>query len=94
MVGVMVIALVAGLLGLVGWTWLAIATRRGDGWTRNAGTALFAVYTICMLLVVFKTRNDPGVEFTTFLVWLLALGAVVPLWSRQAREFCYARRKG
>ena len=54
---------------------------------------LLGIYSICTLLVVFKTRNDSNVEFTTIVVWALGLAAVIPLWSQQAREFFDTWRK-
>ena len=93
MAGAITIGLVAAVLGLVGWAWLAVATRRGNGWTRVAGTALLAVYSICTLIVVFGTHRDPGPQFTTVLVWAIGVATVIPLWSQQARDFFYAWRK-
>jgi hypothetical protein len=93
MSGVMVIGFVAGLLGLACWVWLAMATRRGKGWTRVAGTVLLGIYSIAALLVLFGTHRDPGPQFTTILVWALGLAAVIPLWSQQARNFFYTWRK-
>ena len=93
MAGAMTIGLVAAVLGLACWAWLAVATRRGNGWTRVAGTALLAVYSICTLIVVFGTHRDPGPQFTTVLVWAIGVATVIPLWSQQARDFFYAWRK-
>ena len=93
MAGVMAIVLAADILGLACWAWLAVAARRGNGWTRIAGTVLLAVYSVATLLVVFGTTNDPGAEFTTLLVWALGVATVIPLWSQQAREFFYTWRK-
>jgi hypothetical protein len=93
MAGAMAIGVVAAVLGLVCWACLAVATRRGNGWTRVAGTVLLAIYSICALLVVFGTHRDPGPQFTTVLVWAIGVAAVIPLWSQQARDFFYAWRK-
>jgi serine/threonine protein kinase len=93
MAGATAIGLVAGLLGLACWVWLAMAARRGNGWTRIAGVVLLGIYSICTLLVLFGTHHDPGPQFTTFVVWALGVAAVIPLWSQQARDFCYAWRK-
>jgi hypothetical protein len=87
MAGAMVIALVADVLGLACWAWLAMATRRGHGWTRIAGTVLLAIYSVCALLVLLGTHNDPAPQFTTLVVWALGVAAVIPLWSQQARDF-------
>jgi serine/threonine protein kinase len=93
MAGAMAIGVVAAVLGLVCWAWLAVATRRGNGWTRIAGTVLLAIYSICTLTVVFGTHRDPGPQFTTVVVWAIGVATVIPLWSQQARDFFYAWRK-
>ena len=91
--GLIVILLVADVLGLACWAWLAVATRRGHGWTRIGGTVLLAVYSIVALFVVFRTENDLDVVFTTLVVWAVGVAAVIPLWSQQATEFFAAWRK-
>jgi hypothetical protein len=93
MAGTMAIALLADLLGLACWVWLAMATRRGNGWTRIAGAVLLGIYSICTLLVLFGTHGDPGPQFTTLVVWALGVATVFPLFSQQARDFFYAWRK-
>jgi serine/threonine protein kinase len=87
MAGAMVIALAADVLGLACWAWLAMATRRGHGWTRIAGTVLLAIYSVCTLFVLLGTHRDPAPQFTTVVVWALGAAAVIPLWSQQARDF-------
>jgi hypothetical protein len=93
MAGTMAIALVADLLGLACWVWLAMAARRGNGWTRIAGAVLLGIYSVCTLLVLFGTHRDPGPQFATLVVWALGVAAVIPLFSQQARDFFYAWRK-
>jgi hypothetical protein len=93
MAGAMVIAVIAAVIGLVCWAVLAVACRRGRGWTRIAGTVLISLYTLVMLLVCVSTHNDPGARFTTLLVWALGLAATIPLWSQGARDFFHAWRK-
>jgi len=87
MAGAMTIAVVADLIGLACWVMLAIASRHGRGWTRVTGTVLLGVYTIVMLFVLIGTRKDPGAQFFTLLAWVLGVAAVIPLWTRQARDF-------
>lgn len=94
MAGFIAIGVVADLLGLVCWAWLAMATRRGHGWPRTAGLLLLCIYSIVLLIVMFGTHNDAGARFTAFVVWGLGLAAVIPLWSQQARVFYFAWRKG
>jgi hypothetical protein len=93
MAGAMAIGLTADIIGLFCWAWLAVATRRGNGWTRVAGTVLLAIYAVCALFVVFGTHRDPGPQFTTVVALAIGAAAVIPLWSRQARDFFFAWRK-
>ena len=93
MAGAIAIGFIADLLGLVCWAWLAMATRRGNGWTRIAGAVLLGIYSVCTLIVLFGTKRDPGPQFTTVVVWALGVAAVIPLFSQQARDFFQAWRK-
>jgi hypothetical protein len=93
MAGIMAIAVAADFLGLICWAWLAMATRRGHGWTRVAGTVLLGIYTIITLLVLFGSHRDPGAQFTTVVVWALGVATVIPLYSQQAREFVFNWRR-
>jgi hypothetical protein len=93
MAGAMVLAVIADVLGLASWAWLAVAGRRGRGWTRIAGTVLLGLYTLVMLLVLLGTHGDPGARFLTVVVWALGLATAILLWTQQAREFFYAWRK-
>ena len=91
--GVAAIAVFADVIGLVCWVVLALACRRGRGWTRVAGTVLLALYTVIMLLILLRTHNDPGARFTTLVTWMLGVAAVIPLWTQQARDFFFTWRK-
>jgi len=91
--GVMAIAVFADVVGLVCWVVLAMACRRGRGWTRIAGTVLLGLYTVVMLLVLARTHNDPGARFTTLLTWAFGVAAAIPLWTQQARAFFDTWRK-
>jgi hypothetical protein len=91
--GIAAIAIFADVIGLICWVVLAVACRRGRGWTRVAGTVLLVLYTIIMALVLARTHNDPGARFTTLVTWMLGVAAVIPLWTSSAREFFYKWRK-
>jgi hypothetical protein len=93
MAGAAAVGVAADVLGLVCWVWLAVATRRGHGWTRVAGSILLGIYSICTLIVVFGTHRDPGAQFTTVVVWAIGVATIIPLWSQQARDFFFAWRK-
>jgi len=93
MAGIAAIAIFADVIGLICWVVLALACRRGRGWTRVAGTVLLALYTVIMALVLARTHNDPGARFTTLVTWMIGLAAVIPLWTKPARDFFFAWRK-
>jgi hypothetical protein len=90
------IGLVVGLGGLIGvvcWLVIAAAARRGRAWTRTVATLLLVLYTVGVLVVLLGTGGDPGVRATTVVIWIIGLGATIPLWGRQARDFFnYYRR--
>jgi len=93
MAGSIAIGLIADVLGLACWAWLAVAARRGNGWTRAAGTVLLVIYSVCTLFVLFGTHRDPGPQFTSVIVWAIGVATIIPLWSQQARDFFFAWRK-
>ena len=45
------IVVVAGIIGVGLWLWLAWANKRGKNWARITGTVLFVLYTIDLILV-------------------------------------------
>jgi Protein kinase domain len=82
-----------GLIGVVCWLVLAAAARRGRAWTRGVAILLLALYTVGLLVVLLGTHNDPGVDATSVIIWIIGLAATIPLWGRQARDFfSYYRR--
>ena len=87
MAGLMALAVVTDVVGIACWVMLAIACRRGRGWTRVTASVLLGVYTVVLLLVLVGTHNDPGARFFSLLVWVLGVAAVIPLWTRQAHDF-------
>jgi Protein kinase domain len=91
--GVLALAVAADILGLVCWVVIAVAARRGRGWTRITAAVLLALYTVILVTVLARTHNDPGVRFTTLVAWALGVAAVIPMWSQQARAFFYTWRK-
>jgi hypothetical protein len=91
--GFLAIGVFADFIGLACWVLLALACRRGRGWTRATGIVLAALYTVVLLVVELGTKGDPGPRLTTLLVWVLGIAAVIPLYSQQARQFFQAWRR-
>jgi hypothetical protein len=76
-----------GLIGVVCWLVLAAAARRGRSWVPTVASLLFGLDTAGLLIVLLGTHNDPGVQATSIIIWLIGLTATIPLWGRQARDF-------
>jgi hypothetical protein len=87
MAGAAAIAVAANLLGLIAWTSVAAACRRGDRRARTASATLLALYSVCVLVVCLVTRNDPGVLAATAGGWAIGLATVIALGTEQARGF-------
>jgi hypothetical protein len=84
---------VIGSLAAVGlWIGLALAARKGQGWTRTVGTVLFGIDT----LVFIGTIGRPGIAAAKtihLMIWLVGLLAVVFLWQRTSTQFFAASRR-
>jgi serine/threonine kinase PknH len=93
MAGIAAIALIADILGLALWIVIAVACRRGRGWSRVFGAVLLGINTIIMVSLLAGTHNDPGARFTTLVTWVLGLAATIPLFTAPARDFFRAWRK-
>jgi hypothetical protein len=75
------------------WLGLAWACRTGQNWSRVAGTVLFALNTL-LLVVPLVTRGGSGLfahatigTLLTAAVWLAGLGAVIMLWQRESSTY-------
>lgn len=75
------------------WLGLAWACRTGKNWGRVAGTVLFALNTL-MLVVPLVSRASSGIfahatvgTVLTAVVWLAGLGAVIMLWQRESSAY-------
>jgi Protein kinase domain len=74
------------------WIMLAVAARKGRGWTRTVGTVLFGIDT----LVFIGTIGRPGIQAIKtihLLIWLTGLLAVIFLWQRKCSQFFSPRRQ-
>jgi serine/threonine protein kinase len=72
------------------WLWMAWACRKAKNWARIASTVLFALYTMCVLVVLLRYRHYAAGGIGTMLIgvtWLIAGGSVLLLWQRQSSAF-------
>jgi hypothetical protein len=78
---------VAGLISVLLWLWMAWANHRASGWARICASVFFAVMTVETAI----SRSEANVPLVSavFLVleWLVGLAAVVLLWRRETTAY-------
>ena len=76
------IVIVAGIIGVGLWLWMAWANKRGKNWARITGTVFFALYTLDLILVAARSASGVSTVFA-IVTWLVGLGAtLMPLIIR------------
>jgi hypothetical protein len=80
------IVLLAGIIGIALWLWMARATGTGHNYGRITGTVLFALYTLNIAAALARPHAGLPLVFDV-LVWLAGLGAVVFMWRRESSEY-------
>ena len=75
-----------GVIAAVVWIFLALACRRGHGWARITGTALFGLATLDTIVGLTAPLATP-VKLWGVLIWLAGLVAVVFLWRPSSTAF-------
>ena len=80
------IVVVAGIIGVGLWLWLAWANKRGKNWARITGTVLFVLYTIDLILVAARSASGVSTVFA-IVTWLVGLGATIMLWRRDSTAY-------
>lgn len=85
--GSFVILVVAGLICVLLWWWMAWANHRASGWARIVASVLFAFMTVEAGI----SRSEAPVPLISvgFIVlqWLVGLAAVVLLWRRETTAY-------
>jgi multisubunit Na+/H+ antiporter MnhB subunit len=86
-VTVQTISLVIGAAVATGlWLWMAWANGRGHNWARILSAVFFGISTLD-LLITFAAERAPGSLIVGFVIWLVGLGAIVLLFSRESNAF-------
>ncbi len=84
--GAVMIAIVAGLIGVGLWLWMAWANGRGRSWARILSSVFFGIATLG--LVANLAQHSPAASLAVSLVeWLIGLAAIVLLWNRQSTAY-------
>ena len=83
------IAIVAGLIGVGLWLWMAWANGRGRNWARVLSSVFFGIATLG--LVGNLAQHSPAASLVVSLVeWLIGLAAILHLWNRQSSAYFHA----
>ena len=85
---IITLAIVAGLILIVLWMWMARAVSRGRNWARVLSTVLFGLATL-------ELTGNQGVAplLLSMLTWLTGLAAVWQLWRPASTAFFHRRRE-
>jgi hypothetical protein len=85
--GSFVILVVAGLICVLLWLWMAWANHRASGWARIVASVFFAFMTVEAAI----SRSEAPVPLISvgFIVlqWVVGLAAVVLLWRRETTAY-------
>lgn len=86
------IVVVAGVIGVGLWLWMAWANKRGKNWARITGTVFFALYTLDLILVAARSASGISTVFA-IVTWLVGLGATIMLWRRESSNYFHAQEQ-
>ena len=86
------IVVVAGVIGVGLWLWMAWANKRGKNWARITGTVFFALYTLDLILVAARSASGVSTVFA-IVTWLVGLGATIMLWRRESSSYFHAQEQ-
>jgi hypothetical protein len=85
--GSFVLLVVAGLICVLLWLWMAWANHRASGWARMAASVFFVFWTVEAAI----SRGEAPVPLVSvgFIVaeWAVGLGAIVLLWRRETTAY-------
>ena len=82
-----VVPLVIGALIATGlWLWMAWANSRGRNWARILSAVFFGINTFDLLISFFVVRAT-ATMIVGVVIWLVGLGAIVLLFSKESAPF-------
>lgn len=84
------LGVIAGVIAIGLWLWMARASATGHSYARIVGTVLFGLNTLFLLIGLARPHVGLGLVFNV-LVWLAGLGAVIMLWRKESSEYLTPR---
>ncbi len=84
---VLVFLVVALIIGVLLWVWMAWANGKGSSWARIVATVLFALNTLSLIFVARAASTAIFVGLS----WIIGLAAIVLLWRRESSAYISPR---
>ena len=84
-------SIIGGLIAIGLWLWMAWANGRGRSWARIVAAVFFGINTLD-LIASFARVHAVGTLIVSILVWLVGLGAIVFLFSKESGAYFAAQR--
>ena len=82
------LGVVAGLIGVGLWIWMATANSKGYSWARITATVFFAIDTIGLLAALAGAQaSAPLSKLVAALTWLVGLGAIILMYRPDSAAF-------
>jgi hypothetical protein len=85
-VAAVITSIIGGLIAVGLWLWMAWANLRGRSWARIVATVFFGINTLD-LLISFARIHAVGSLIVSVLVWLVGLGAIILLFSKESAAY-------
>ena len=79
-------AIIAGLIAIGLWIWMARANGAGKSWARILASVFFGLSTLQLLVSLAQPYAVLGLLFS-LVVWLAGLGAIVLLWRKESGSY-------
>jgi hypothetical protein len=81
---------VAGVIGIAAWIWMAQTNQAGKSWARVVATVLFGIDTLSLIADINGASALSGTAATRvygIIIWLIGLAAIVLLWQRTSSDY-------
>ena len=82
--------IIAGLIGIAAWIWMAQSNQAGKSWARIVATLLFGIDTLSLIADINGASALSGTAATRvygIIIWLIGLAAIILLWRRTSSDY-------
>jgi hypothetical protein len=82
--------IIAGVIGIAAWIWMAQSNQAGKSWARIVATLLFGIDTLSLIADINGASALSGTAATRvygIIIWLIGLAAIILLWQRTSSDY-------